>query len=101
MVDAVLRNWFIMVTATEGTLELSIEGFVWDIKQLVAYFCDGNGILASMWATQIHQAIDVLAYMFGRVGLPTDVGKTTSMTCQPCSAIGGHYTESYSPRMTR
>ena len=38
---------------------------------------------------------NVLAEIFKWDGLHNNMRKTVNMACQPCSNIGGHYTEAY------
>ena len=72
------------------------EGIGRDIQKMLEYFYEDYGLLASTRAARLHQAFHVLARIFGRVGLCTNVVKTVIMECQPCCTTGGHSTEAYS-----
>ena len=89
-----------MMAVMEGAEDPGTEGFVQDIQRLAKYFYADDGFLASTRATRLQRVFNVLTELFDRVGLRTNVGKTVSMACQPCCAIGGHSSEAYGLRMT-
>ena len=53
-----------------------------------------------MRVARLQMVFNVLMELFNRFGLCTNVGKTLSMACQPCRAIGVHSVEVYGIRMT-
>ena len=53
-----------------------------------------------MRAERLQQEFRIITELFDWVGLRTNVGKTVSMACQSCHALGVHYMEAYGLRMT-
>ena len=90
-------HWVSVVAEANG--ESGPEGSGRGIHQLVAQFNADDGLLASTWMPRLQQAFNVLTDIFDWVGLWTNVGKTVSMVCQLCCAIGGYYTEAHGSRM--
>ena len=66
----------------------------------MSYLYANKDLLVSKGENWLHRSFDVLAELFDRVGLCTNMGNTVSMACQPCCAIGGHSVEAYGLRMT-
>ena len=56
-----------------------IEGFGWYLQRFSAYFYAEDEILALVWATSLKREFDILADLFERMGLQTNVGKMVSM----------------------
>ena len=65
------------------------EGFGQDIQQMVEYFYANYVILAKKQAPRLKRALNVLAELFDRFGLHTNVGNMIIMEGQPCRAMGG------------
>ena len=62
-------------------------------------FLFGYVLLALTQETRLNRMFNILTYMFDRVCLRTNVGKTVSMVFQTCCAMGGHSAESYGLRI--
>ena len=57
-------------------------------------------MVASSDPRWLQWAFTALVGLFKCVGLRTNVGKTVSMTCRPCSAAGNQSEEAYGRNMT-
>ena len=64
VVDAVLRNWVIVLIAMEEILDPRTEGYRREIQRLAEYFYSNNSLLASTRSNHIHQELDVLMDFF-------------------------------------
>ena len=76
----VISHWVTVVSPTETGEEV-----IWDmIKDLVDFFYVNDGIVVSHQPERLQRAFNILTYLFGRVGIYKNLGKTVSMACRPC-----------------
>ena len=91
VVDSVIRHWVTVAMPTEaGTGGLGLT-----IIDLVVYLYAYDGLLTSTHLERLQRVFDVLASLFGRVGLRTNMAKTVGMVCHTCHAPGGMSEEAY------
>ena len=69
------------------------------MQHLEAYLYTDDGIIASTQVTRPQQDFDTLNEIFDHVGLLTNLDKTVSMECHPCSTLGDHLADSYGLQM--
>ena len=96
VVDTVICYWVMVVTATEAGAELLVV-FTQD---LVAYFYNDYGLIASTQLESLQQAFIVLAVLFDWVGLRTNIQKMVSMDCQTCQTLDRMSVVAYEKLMT-
>ena len=84
VVDTIICHWLTMVAATEAGIELLVL-LIW---YLVEYFSANDGIIASTQSERLQRSFDVLAGLFGHVGLRTIMRNMVSVDCQPCHTPG-------------
>ena len=96
LVDAVVLHWVTMTMAeAEKRGNRGNEG-----RHQASLFYADNGMVASSNPHWLQWAFDTLVSLFDRVGLRTNVGKTFSMVCRPCQAVGTQSEAAYGRRMT-
>ena len=96
VVDAVVRHWVTMaLDDTEKRGDRGEKG-----RHQVALFYADNGMVASSDPHWIQWAFNALVSLFERVGLRTNVGKTVSMVCRPCQAVGNQSEAAYKRILT-
>ena len=84
VVDAVFHHWVTLaVTEAEMRGEPGRE-----VRHQAALFYANGGIVASSDPQWLQWAFTQLVGLFDRVGLNTNIKKTVSMTCRPCTAAG-------------
>ena len=80
VVDAVTRNW-VMVVLNE---EAGMEGFGRAVQALTVLLYEKNGILEYPRIDLIQKTLEVLTGLFDWVGLWTNMVKVVGMTFQTC-----------------
>ena len=95
MVESVVRHWVeVMVEGAEERGDRGQEG-----RHHTAFFYADNGIVASSEPQWIHVTFSTLVGLFDRVGLRTNIGKTSVMVCFLCQAEGNQSEVTYKRRM--
>ena len=69
------------------------------IRDLVVYFYANSGLIVSTQPEGLQGAFDILAGLFERVILKTNIHKTTCMACHTCHAPGRMSLEAYDKRI--
>ena len=69
------------------------------MHQASLFYAD-DGMVASSDPRWLQWAFTTLVGFFDRVGLNTNTGKTVSMICRPCTAVGNQLVEAYGRKMT-
>ena len=96
VVDAVVRNWVQgVVEEVEARGELGQEG-----RHQASLFYDDDGMVASSDPAWFQGTFNALVGLIDRVGLQTNIGKTTGMVCQPCQAAVNIAEAAYGRRIT-
>ena len=96
VMDAVVRNCVaVMVEGAEDWGECGQYG-----RHQNALFYWDDGTVASSDPRWLQCVFITLVGLFDRVGLRTNVGKTISMVCHPCQAVGTQLEAAYGQRMT-
>ena len=96
VVDEVVRHWVILaVEEAETRGEWGREG-----RHQAALFYADNVMVASSDPRWLQWAFTTLVGLFERMGLKTNTGKTVSMTCRPCPAVGNRSEAAYRHTMT-
>ena len=90
-VEAVIRHWVTVVLLTEAVT----GGLGLKMIDLAAYFFADDRIVALNQPEMIQMAVGVLAGLFGRVVLRTNITNTVCMVCQPCHTPRGISEEVY------
>ena len=95
VVDAVVRHW---VTMTLEEAEKRGKRGKEERNQAALFYADG-GMVALSDPCWIQWAFNALVSLFEHVGLRTNLGKTVSMVCRPCQAVGNQLEEAYGRKM--
>ena len=91
VVDAVVRHWVTLaVTEAETRGRRGREG-----RHQAALFYADDGMLALSDPQWLQWAFTQLVGLFDGVVLNTNIRKTVSMTCRPCTAAGNRSEEAY------
>ena len=91
VLDAIICRWVTVVMPTEaGTGGLGLT-----IIDMAEYLYANDGLMSSTQPERLQRVFDVLASLFGRVGLRTNMAKTVGMVCHTCHAPGGMSEEAY------
>ena len=95
VVDALSRHW--VEVMSEGAGEQGVHGQEGRHQNALLYSDDGMVELSDPgW---IQGAFRNLVWLFERVGLNTNVGKTVRMVCRPCQATGTQSEAAYNQRL--
>ena len=96
VVDAVVCHWVTLaVEEAEKRGERGEEG-----RHQASLFYADDGMVAFSDPHWLQWVFNALVGLFERVGLRTNVGKTVSMTCRPCTAAGNQSEVAYGRKMT-
>ena len=96
VLDDIIRHWVTVMTPIEaGTVGLGLK-----IIDLAEYFYVDDGLIPSTQPDMLKSDFDVLASLFGRVGLQKNTTNTVGMVCQHCHAPGAMSEEAYKIRTT-
>ena len=69
-------------------------------RHQAALFYADNGMVASSDPRWLQGTFNTLVGLFDRVGLRKNVGKTVSMVCHPCQAVGNLLEAAYGRSVT-
>ena len=96
VVDAVVRHWVTLAVKEAETQEE--RG--WEGRHQAALFYADDGMVASSDPRWLQWVFTTLVGLFERVSMKMNTGKTVSMTCRPCPAVGNRSEAAYSHTMT-
>ena len=76
------------------------EGFGRVVQKLAALFYANDVLLVSSCLTMLQEAMDILAGLFSRLSLQTNVANTVVMLYQPFRSMGSQSMLTYTSKMT-